>query len=211
MPFPKKPFPKAKINRILKKELRRDLSFRSGKIIGSMCSDPPAFCARIFRRYIEKNLGDPGLCPGTAEIERRAVEMLGSLLGNPSAAGVFTTGGTEANILALLTAKKLSASNRREVILSDCAHFSFRKAAEMMDLKLIFIPHKEDFSIDVEAAAAAISACCRSLSACMASSLRKSSETRTSSCSRTSMNLFIALPGRLRKMPESKKPARATG
>ena len=157
MPFPKKPFPKAKINRILKKELRRDLSFRSGKIIGSMCSDPPAFCARIFRRYIEKNLGDPGLCPGTAEIERRAVEMLGSLLGNPSAAGVFTTGGTEANILALLTAKKLSASNRREVILSDCAHFSFRKAAEMMDLKLIFIPHKEDFSIDVEAAAAAIS------------------------------------------------------
>lgn len=157
MPFPKKPFPKAKINRILKKELRRDLSFRSGKIIGSMCSDPPAFCARIFRRYIEKNLGDPGLCPGTAEIERRAVEMLGSLLGNPHAAGVFTTGGTEANILALLTAKKLSASNRREVILSDCAHFSFRKAAEMMDLKLIFIPHKEDFSIDVEAAAAAIS------------------------------------------------------
>ena len=156
MPFPKKPFTKSKIDRILRKELQQDLSFRSGKIIGSMCSDPPAFCSRIFRRYIGKNLGDPGLCPGTAKIEQQAVEMLGSLLGNPHAAGVFTTGGTEANILALLTAKKLSPSNRREVILSDCAHFSFIKAAEMMDLKLIFIPHKEDFSIDVEAAAAAI-------------------------------------------------------
>ena len=129
MIFPKKPFTKSKIDRILRKELQQDLSFRSGKIIGSMCSDPPAFCSRIFRRYIGKNLGDPGLCPGTAKIEQQAVEMLGSLLGNPHAAGVFTTGGTEANILALLTAKKLSPSNRREVILSDCAHFSFIKAA----------------------------------------------------------------------------------
>lgn len=157
MLFPKRPFSKFKTASFLGKKLKKDFSFRSGKIIGSMCSVPPVYAGRLFRKYIGKNLGDPGLCPGTAEIEQEAIQMLGSLLGNSRAAGVFTTGGTEANFLALLTAKKRSEASRREIILSDCAHFSFFKAAEMMDLHPILIPHNEDYSINIEAAAAKIS------------------------------------------------------
>lgn len=157
MLFPKHPLSGYKTASFLKKRLKKDLSFRSGKIIGSMCSVPPVYAGRLFRKYIGKNLGDPGLCPGTAEIEQEAIQMLGSLLGNPQAAGVFTTGGTEANFLALMTAKKQCEASRREIILSDCAHFSFFKAAEMMDLQPVLIPHNEDYSINIEAVAEKIS------------------------------------------------------
>lgn len=157
MPFPKYPYSRFKTASFLRQKLKKDLSFRNGTIIGSMCSAPSRYAVRIFSKYIGKNLGDPGLCPGTAEIEQEAVRMLGSLLGNPHADGVFTTGGTEANFLALMTAKKLTKGARREIILSDCAHFSFFKAAEIMDLRPITIPHNEDYSINIEAAAAKIS------------------------------------------------------
>lgn len=157
MIFPKHPYSRFKTSSFLKKTLKKDLSFRNGTIIGSMCSAPSRYAVRIFSKYIGKNLGDPGLCPGTAEIEQKAVRMLGSLLGNPLADGVFTTGGTEANFLALMTAKKLTNGTRKEIILSDCAHFSFFKVAEMMDLRPIIIPHNADYSINVEAAAEKIS------------------------------------------------------
>lgn len=150
MDFPSSPLSRFKIWSRLRKELKRDYSFKKGKIIGSMCSEPTNFAASVMKKYIGKNLGDPGLCPATAKIEKEAIEMLGSLLHNKNAAGVFTTGGTEANFLALWCAKKSAKPNQREVILSYCAHFSFIKAAEMMDLKLVFIPHKEDFTIDIE-------------------------------------------------------------
>lgn len=157
MRFPKRPYSRFKIALHLKKALKKDLAFRNGTVIGSMCSAPSRYAVRIFSKYIGKNLGDPGLCPGTAEIEQEAVHMLGSLLGNPDADGVFTTGGTEANFLALLTAIKMTDGTRREIILSDCAHFSFFKAAEMMNLRPITIPHNADYSINVGAAAEKIS------------------------------------------------------
>lgn len=157
MIFPEHPFSRFKTAAYLRRKLKKDLSFHKGHIIGSMCSAPSSHAVAVFSKYIGKNLGDPGLCLGTEEIEREAVQMLGSLLGNPHAAGVFTTGGTEANFLALLTAKKLSGGTRREIILSDCAHFSFFKAAEIMDLQPITVAHNADYSVNIDAVAAKIS------------------------------------------------------
>ena len=89
---------------------------------------------------LEANIGDEGLVPGLAELEREAVGMLGSWWGNPGVSGRIVTGGTEANLLALWTARLLAGPGRDEVVLPDSAHYSFDKASSLMGLKLVKVP-----------------------------------------------------------------------
>jgi len=139
--------------RLLKKLLKADNSFKSGRIIGSMCTSPHPLAERVFRRYLEKNVGDPGLFPATIALEAEAITALASLLGLKNATGYIVSGGTEANILALWAAKKASPPEKREVVLSEAAHFSFDKAASLLDLKLIKVPVKSDGSLNLKQAA----------------------------------------------------------
>ncbi len=136
----------------LKKKLSRalaaDHSFRSGRIIGSMCTAPHPFAVRVFSKYIEKNLGDPGLFPGTVALEAEAIRSLGGLLSLPDAHGYIVTGGTEANILALWAARERANGRGREVLVSEAAHFSVDKAARMLGLELVKVPLKSDRSLD---------------------------------------------------------------
>ncbi|MBN1699553.1 MAG: tyrosine decarboxylase MfnA [Spirochaetales bacterium] len=143
----------------LKNRLMKDLTFNSGKILGSMCTRPHPFAEEIFMRYIEKNIGDPGLVNATEEIEKEAIALLGNLVGLRKAAGHIVTGGTEANILAMWTAKKRMKKKVRtpEVILSEDAHFSFDKAAELIGLKLKKIKVTGQFRIDIEKVKRALS------------------------------------------------------
>lgn len=134
----------------LKSRLERDFSYKSGKIIGSMCTLPHPLAKEVFSRFLEKNLGDSGLFPATAELERESVKMLGSMLSNPKASGRIVTGGTEANILALWAAKKLAGKNNGEVIVLVSAHYSFDKAADLLGLKLIKIGLNKKFQVKIE-------------------------------------------------------------
>ncbi len=151
-----KGLPKNAVLRELEKRLNRDLTYASGKILGSMCTEPHKLAKQVYMRYLEKNLGDPGLFPATSELEREAIQMLGSLLSNPNAFGCIVSGGTEANILALWTARNLAKGRRREVILPISAHISFDKAADMLGLKLVKIKLNGQFQVDVKAVKEAI-------------------------------------------------------
>jgi tyrosine decarboxylase/aspartate 1-decarboxylase len=146
---------KAAVERKLKRRLKDDHSFKSGRIIGSMCTAPHPFAARIFSRYIEKNVGDPGLFPGTRALEAEAVRSLGELLSLPEASGYIVTGGTEANILALWAAREEARNcgkgERCEVLVSEAAHFSFDKAARLLDLELVKIPLERGGVVDLAA------------------------------------------------------------
>nr|HDO81365.1 tyrosine decarboxylase MfnA [Candidatus Bathyarchaeota archaeon] len=82
----------------LESRLSLDMNYRSGRILGSMCTIPHPLARKIVSKYLEKNLGDPGLFPQTFQIEREVIKMLGSLFGNPEASGIIVSGGTEANI-----------------------------------------------------------------------------------------------------------------
>jgi len=124
------------LNRILE----RDLTFGSGCILGSMCSKPDSFGARIFSEQLEKNIGDPGLHPALAELEYNTIRTIGDLLHHRDCVGAVVSGGTEANLLALWTAKNRAGKSRREVVLPATAHFSFDKAASLMDIDLVKIP-----------------------------------------------------------------------
>jgi tyrosine decarboxylase/aspartate 1-decarboxylase len=143
----------------LKSRLQKDFTFNSGKILGSMCTRPHPFAEEIFTKYIEKNIGDPGLVNATEDIEKETISMLGKLLGLSKASGYIVTGGTEGNILAMWTAKKLAKKKDSlgEIILSEAAHFSFDKASDLLGFTLKKIPLTPAFQIDMKKVKKAIS------------------------------------------------------
>ncbi len=141
----------------LAKLLGRDSPYSSDKILSSMCSEPLDVAKKAYALALEKNLGDEFLFPGTAQIEREAVSMIGSLLSNPQAGGHIISGGTEANITALWVARRLDKKGRREVLLPESAHFSFETAADLLELKLVKIPLTSNCIIDSSEVRKAIS------------------------------------------------------
>jgi tyrosine decarboxylase/aspartate 1-decarboxylase len=129
--------------------LKHDLSFTHGTILGSMCTMPHQFAQEIFTTYIDKNVGDPGLFPATAELENHTIALLGDMLSNRAAAGFVLTGGSEANILALWTAKQLYKSRGKRVLIPESAHFCFDKAASLLDLEIKKIKLTKGYTVDV--------------------------------------------------------------
>ncbi|MGQ9468459.1 MAG: tyrosine decarboxylase MfnA [Nitrososphaerales archaeon] len=142
--------------RLLKEYLKEDLTYSSGRILGSMCTSPHSFAKRVFIKAIEKNLGDAGLFPGTLKLEQEAISMIGSLLSKPDASGYIVSGGTEANLMAMWAARNLSRKDRPEVIVPESAHFSFDKAADLLGLKLVKIKLNEHFQVNTKAVKDAI-------------------------------------------------------
>ena len=134
----------------LEKRLKIDLTFDSGKILGSMCTYPHLLAQKIIRKYIDRNLGDPGLHRGSKEIEEEAVQMLGELLHLRRVYGNIVSGGTEANILAVRAFRNVSNIEKPELILPESAHFSFLKASDLLKVKLVWAGLNRDYSVNVK-------------------------------------------------------------
>jgi len=140
----------------LNDRLKGDFTYESGKIIGSMCTLPHPFAQKVYARFIDKNLGDAGLFPAVAQLEKEVIEMLGALLSNVEASGHIVTGGTEANLLALWAAKRISKKENGEVIVPVSVHCSFDKAADLLGLKVVKVGLNSSFKVDVEAVKKAV-------------------------------------------------------
>lgn len=151
-----KGLPKTLVLQQLKSKLKEDFTYDSGRILGSMCTKPHVFARQIYMKCLEKNLGDPGLFRATAELEKEAIRLLGSLLSNPNACGHFVSGGTEANIIALWAARNSTKDKQNEVIVPASAHYSFDKAADLLGLKLIKVKLNEQFQVDTTSVKEAI-------------------------------------------------------
>jgi tyrosine decarboxylase/aspartate 1-decarboxylase len=76
---------------------------------------------------------------GTLSMEREAVRMMASLLGDPDATGFITSGGTESNLAALRLMRNTGRRTNPEVIAPVTMHFSFRLGAELMGIRLVEI------------------------------------------------------------------------
>jgi tyrosine decarboxylase / aspartate 1-decarboxylase len=123
-------------------------------ILSSMCTLPHPVAVRAHCMFMETNLGDPGLFPGTASLEKLLIERLGSLFHAPESGGYATSGGTESNIQALRLAREL----RKEIeypnaIVPESAHFSFRKACDLLCVEMRTVPLGPDFRMDADKAA----------------------------------------------------------
>lgn len=129
---------------------RKDAAYASGRVLSSMCTIPNDFSKKVYVDFVETNLGDAGLFPGTKEIEEEAVRMLGKLLHCERARGFILPGGTEANITALWLARNRSGRRKGRIVVSEAGHFSFQKAADLLGMKLDVARAKNDHSVSVE-------------------------------------------------------------
>lgn len=123
-------------------------------ILSSMCTVPHSVAVRAHCLFMETNLGDPGLFPGTSSLEHLLVRRFATLFHCESAGGYATSGGTESNIQALRLAKaQKSDIASPNIIVPDSAHFSFKKACDFLGIRMRRVPLGKDYRMDADAVA----------------------------------------------------------
>jgi tyrosine decarboxylase/aspartate 1-decarboxylase len=123
------------------------------RVLTSMCTEPHPRAREAAERFLATNPGDPGTYETIAELETDAVEMLGTVAGLDDPAGYITSGGTEANIQAIRIARNRAETDDPNVVAPTSAHFSFRKAAEVLGVELRTAPvtdHRADIGAMTE-------------------------------------------------------------
>jgi tyrosine decarboxylase / aspartate 1-decarboxylase len=134
--------PKGLSGKTVLTELKRihnlDQRYADGRILCSMCTTPHPLAKKAYQMFFESNLGDSGLFPGSAQIEKEVVHELALLLHDENAAGFVVSGGTEANLMALLAARNMANVNQPEVVLPKSVHFSFTKICNLLSLKPVY-------------------------------------------------------------------------
>ena len=135
-------------------EQKKEEDFDYRFILSSMCTPPHPIAVRAHDMFLETNLGDPGLFSGTASLERLLIERLGTLFHLPAAGGYATSGGTESNIQALRCARESRKEIARpNVVIPESAHFSFKKACDILCLDMRTVPLDSTLKMDAERAA----------------------------------------------------------
>jgi tyrosine decarboxylase/aspartate 1-decarboxylase len=139
-----------KILEDLNKLREKDFTFKSGRILGSMCTQPHPIAKKAYMNFLETNLGDSELFPGTKKIESEFIKFISKLLKAPkTATGLYVSGGTEGNITAIWLAKNLT--RKKVIIIPESAHFSFKKIESLMNIKTISIPLNDKYCVDTKA------------------------------------------------------------
>ncbi len=127
--------------------LGKDSRYEDGMILSSMCTSPQAIAKTAYSRFIESNLGDPGLFTGSSELEKEVINQLLDLLNCPGGAGSIVSGGTEANLTALWAARNKANISNPEIIVPESAHFSFDKTCNILGLKLVRAKLDDSFRV----------------------------------------------------------------
>ncbi|AGB15737.1 tyrosine decarboxylase MnfA [Halovivax ruber XH-70] len=124
------------------------------RVLSSMCTEPHPVAREAAERFLATNPGDPGTYPTVADLEGRAISMLGDIAALDDPAGYVASGGTEANIQAVRIARERARKNDIEspsVIMPESGHFSFRKAADVLDVDLTIVPTDDDHRVRLDA------------------------------------------------------------
>lgn len=103
----------------------------------------PGFLGEIFTSLTNTSMATYEIAPLAVLIEQELLQHLNSLVGFPEGEGVFVTGGSNANLIAMLCARNkvlpevkhqgLQSSNL-VIFISDQAHYSFLKAANLLGI-----------------------------------------------------------------------------
>jgi tyrosine decarboxylase/aspartate 1-decarboxylase len=116
-------------------------------VLSSMCTEPHPAARDAAERFLATNPGDPGTYETVAKLEREAVRKLGEIAGLSDPAGYVASGGTEANLQAVRIARNRAETDDPNMVAPESAHFSFRKAANILDVELRTAPldgHRAD-------------------------------------------------------------------
>ncbi|MDI6811345.1 MAG: tyrosine decarboxylase MfnA [archaeon] len=141
---------KEAVESLLQEKKLEDLSYE--RILSSMCTYPHEIAVYAHTMFLESNLGDSGLFPGTKEMENKVIQMIGSLLGKEDAAGYISTGGTESNIQAIRAIrnrKRKEGLRDMNIIVPESAHFSFDKIADLLSIEVKKASLDEELRVEV--------------------------------------------------------------
>jgi L-2,4-diaminobutyrate decarboxylase len=95
----------------------------------------PALLGEAVLSAINSSMDTWDQSAGGTLIERRLIDWTAERIGlGPRADGVFTSGGTQSNLHAMLLAREESAPGRRRILASAAGHFSVQKAAKLLGL-----------------------------------------------------------------------------
>ena len=136
---------------LLKNAMQKDTSYE--KVLSAMCTQPHPIAVKAHMQFIASNMGDFGLFQGTKELEEKVIRMMGCMLGDANACGYITTGGTESNIQALRTARNMGKKEHPNMIISDSAHFSFDKIADLLGIEIRKASLDMEFKVDEDSVA----------------------------------------------------------
>lgn len=139
---------KAEVLARLKQAHEKNEKYENGNIFCSMCTTPHPAAKDAYALFFDSNLGDPGLFQGSVQLEQEVVSSLAELLHGKSSVGFIVSGGTEANLLAMLAARNQADTQEPEVILPESAHFSFSKIFSLLKLKPVYARLDESFRVD---------------------------------------------------------------
>ncbi|MFI1837416.1 tyrosine decarboxylase MfnA [Streptomyces olivaceoviridis] len=134
---------------------RDDHDYADGTVFNSICSAPLPVARQVFAQALDTNMGDNRIFPSLRRAETEVTALLGDLLGFPDAGGVATSGGTEANLLAVLAALRRDGRRARtgrpaRIVLPESAHFSFDKILAMLGVEPVYAPLTPDLRVRVE-------------------------------------------------------------
>ncbi|MFE2507716.1 pyridoxal phosphate-dependent decarboxylase family protein [Streptomyces naganishii] len=111
----------------------------------------PAVLGEAVLSAVNSSLDTWDQSAGATLIERRLVDWTAARIGlGPGADGVFTSGGTQSNLQALLLAReeaKTDDAARLRILASEASHFSVRKSAKLLGLgpeAVIAVPVDQD-------------------------------------------------------------------
>lgn len=129
------------------------------RVLSSMCTEPHPAAREAATRFLSANPGDPATYDTIAGLETRAIELLAALTTHPeptAATGYITSGGTEANIQAIRSARNRHDAAEVNIVVPESGHFSFHKAAALLDVELRTVPVDDDYRTRPDAVAAAV-------------------------------------------------------
>jgi tyrosine decarboxylase/aspartate 1-decarboxylase len=132
-------------------ELRkfREMDIPYSRVLSSMCTVPLEIAVKAHQMFINTNLGDPGIFPGTLELERKLIKMLGDLLHCETPCGYICSGGTEANIQGIRSARNIKAKKEPNIVIPKTAHFSFEKICDILRIEVRRADVDEAYRVDV--------------------------------------------------------------
>ena len=138
-----------------------DVRWRDGKAFSlayNAGSDVLQVAEDAYKRFAGANALNTGAFPSLRQMQSEVLDMVGVWLDSPStAAGYFTSGGTESILMAVKAARDQflaeSAVTHPNIVLPTSAHAAFDKAAAYFGVELRRVAVRSDWRADVEAMA----------------------------------------------------------
>ncbi|MFI6107764.1 pyridoxal phosphate-dependent decarboxylase family protein [Streptomyces sp. NPDC051310] len=126
----------------------------------------PAVLGEAVLSAVNSSLDTWDQSAGGTLIERRLIDWTAGRIGlGPAADGIFTSGGTQSNLQALLLAREEAKTDdlaKLRIFTSECSHFSVQKSAKLLGLSpqaVVAVPTDRDKRMQSVALAAELELC----------------------------------------------------